>query len=256
MDVFSKAPLVVLLLSPDLLAHGRPLSTRAISDPWDDVDKSLRDQLARLQQGPAAAAEPVTILFVGANPVDASWGDLDREVEEIRYQLRHAPHSDHLRLVAELDVPLRDLIRLLLRYRPTIVHFSCHTTFRGDLVLVGEKRKGEIVPGQGIVKILRGLGSSGPRCVVLNTDISVALAPLLVEVTESAVGLPAPLSSKSAIAMASAFYSALAFGRSVEVAYHLAAAHAMPVSDSPHSAPVLCVRDGVDPAAIRFFDER
>jgi hypothetical protein len=65
-----------------------------------------------------------TILFLAANPIDASRLALDREARAIQKELESAGHRARFELETRWAVEPLDLLRELRKLRPTVVHFS------------------------------------------------------------------------------------------------------------------------------------
>ena len=93
-------------------------------------------------------ADPVTILFLGANPDGSARLRLDREVREIRRALEQTALRERFRLETLWASSFEDLLDGLLRHAPAVVHFSGHG--RPDALLFeGADGKASAVFGRG-----------------------------------------------------------------------------------------------------------
>ena len=76
----------------------------------------------------------ISILFLAADPTDASHLRLSEEFREIQESLKIAKLRDRFRLeLPQLSVRPKDITQALLDVQPQIVHFSGHGTSKGAL---------------------------------------------------------------------------------------------------------------------------
>ena len=169
---------------------------------------------------PAAPPRPKKILFLAANPKDTSALRLDEEIRAIDAALRHAEFRDRFDLQQQWAVRISDLQSHLLRYQPDIVHFSGHGSESGEIVLEDQAGFMQPVPIRGLYQLFRTL-KDNIRCVVLNACFSEFQAQAIAEHIDCVVGMSAAVGDQAAIKFAAAFYQALGYGRSIQVAYDL-----------------------------------
>jgi hypothetical protein len=111
-----------------------------------------------------------------------------------------------------------DLQGSLLRHRPKVVHFSGHGSESGEIVF--EDRNGTSSPVSS--RALRSLFSTlrdDVKCVVLNACGTKDQASAIATEVECVVGMSRDIQDVSAIAFATAFYQALAYGKDVKSAF-------------------------------------
>lgn len=192
------------------------------------------------------------ILVLAANPVDTDRLALDREIKAIRQRLLNAKAADKLQLEAVGALEASELTDSLLAHRPSVVHFSGHGGEDGRLVV--EDASGNSLPldQQRLARLFAILGDR-IRCVVLNACFSEEQGRLIAEHVPCVVGMSAAVADDSAIAFSGQFYSALAFGESVKVAFDLAcnqvALNGLPGAETPQ----LMTQPGVDAAQVRLL---
>ena len=80
-------------------------------------------------------AGKIKILFLAANPFDTDRLRLAEQVRAIFDELQMSAAREAFDIVPQLAVKASDLQRLLLTYRPTIVHFSGHGTGMSQIML-------------------------------------------------------------------------------------------------------------------------
>ena len=151
--------------------------------------------------------------------MDAAPLRLDEEVREIDAALRQGEFRDRFELRQQLAVRPTDLQTALLRHRPQIVHFSGHGE-TGGLYLEDEAGQMRAVQGSVIGRIL-AVFKKQIRCVVLNACYSKDQAEAIARDIDCVVGMSTAIGDRASIRFSSAFYQALAFGSSVEMAFQL-----------------------------------
>jgi hypothetical protein len=167
--------------------------------------------------------EKVRILFLSANPWTTSRILVDEEAREIFERLQEGPYRTQFALYNHAATRPIDLQKLLLFYRPHIVHFSGHGNKKQKLILGGTPGRGKTVDRQGLVELLT-LYNSHLRLVLLNACFTKVQARLLSEVIDYAVGTGKGIGDKGGVAFAGAFYRALGFGSSIKEAFDSAKA--------------------------------
>lgn len=203
---------------------------------------------------PAAAppAPGAALLFLAANPRGTPPLRLDQEARGVDAALRQARHGARFHLEQQWAVRSTDLLDILLRGRPAIVHFAGHGDATGHLILEDAAgRPAPIAPGT-LAALLAAPASV--RCVLLNACWSDALAGALLGVTACVVGMSAEAPDAAAIAFAAGFYRALADGESVGAAVMTGRAQVQAEQGAGAALAVeLRAAAGVDPSAVRFI---
>src|SRR5262245_1522063 len=114
---------------------------------------------------------PVKLLFLGANPADATRLSLGEEAREIGHRLRPTELAREIELSQEWAVRPADLQECLLRHRPRIVHFGGQSDRDGQLLLQDEEGKGVPVGTEALAALFR-IRRRDIRCVVLSACYS------------------------------------------------------------------------------------
>jgi hypothetical protein len=189
-------------------------------------------------------ADKIKLLFLAANAKDSAPLRLGEEVREIEEKLGYTPHRDSFELISQWAVRPRDLVTALMKYQPTIVHFSGHGKTDGIIL---EDDNGQVRP-VGIEQLLNvfSIFRDSVRLVVLNACYSGTGFEELSKIVDYTVGTTAALSDKAAITFAATFYKALAFGKSVQFAFELAKCEIILEEMSGAEAFSLLIREGVD----------
>jgi CHAT domain len=187
--------------------------------------------------------ESVDVLFLGANPEATTRLALQREVREIRERLRRAELRNLVNVEDEWAVRDTDLHELLLRNRPTIVHFSGHGSRAGELLL--ENTYGAVRPVSAkALANLFGILKHNIRCVVLNACFSEIQARAIGQHIDFVIGMTSAIADKAAIAFAAAFYQAIGYGETIETAFELGRNQIDLSHLGPPDLPRLIVRGG------------
>jgi TPR repeat protein len=193
------------------------------------------------------------VLFFTADPHSAHGGSqrllLDNEVREIRGAVDAATHRDRLSFDTRWATRTRDLLHALNSTHPQVVHFSGHGESAGLMVVSSDGQRPHLVTRDALAGLLEGF-KNDVRLVVLNACFSSAQAHAIAEVVGCAIGTPTEISDDAAITFSAAFYSALAFGVSVEAAYNQARSALKLEHFEDSECPELVVRPGVDPSQL------
>ena len=186
----------------------------------------------------------IRILFVSANPWTTSRILVDVEAREIFERIHEGPYRNRFELHNHAAIRPSDLQKLLLMYRPHIVHFSGHGTKRERIIFGGTHGRGKTVDQQGLVDVF-ALYNNHVRLVLLNACFTKAQARSISEVVNYSIGTGKGIGDKVGVAFAGAFYRALGFGKSVRYAFESAKAE-LALTKIPRSRGIeLFIRNGL-----------
>jgi hypothetical protein len=192
------------------------------------------------------AASVISILFLAADPTDASRLRLGEELREIQEKLRLAKLREQFGLHQRMSVRPMDISQALLDVQPQIVHFSGHGTATGALCF--ENQVGETHPIQpNALAALFEQFAHQVKCVILNACYSETQAKAIAEHIEYVIGMSQAIDDKAAIAFAVGFYQALGAGRTVEDAYKLGCVQVELHGISGHLTPILITKQRAKP---------
>ena len=188
--------------------------------------------------------EKIRILFLSSNPWTTSRILVDEEAREIFEKIHEGPYRDSFELHKHTAIKPIDLQRLLLMYRPHIVHFSGHGSKGHKLILAGTNGRGKTVDQQGLANVF-SLYSNHVRLVLLNACFTRGQARSIAEVVNYSIGTGKGIGDKVGVAFAGAFYRALGFGRSIQDAFESAKAE-LALTKIPRSSGIeLFIREGI-----------
>lgn len=235
---------------------------------WLDVARGIRQVVealaARLAAPPPAPVAPVPtpapstksirIVFLAADPTNATRNELGQEVHEIDRNLRESAGGRGFELVQAWAARPMDLQAVLLRYRPHVLHFSGHGSPSGQLVFEDAQGKACMVPVPALGQLFAVWGE-GIRCVVLNACYAEQQAEAICQHVDCVVGMRVNISNEASVAFASAFYLALGYGQSVKKAFEAGRAQ-IAIAGSPDAdVPMLLTRPGIDASRVSFAYE-
>lgn len=193
----------------------------------------------------------LSILFVAGDRVGGARQETLKTPDEykaIKDAISRGTRRDEFALLSPLlATTTRELVMGLAQDLPGILHFAGHGHERTLTLLDGSGHPARFTEDEA-TQLFGGL-SRTPMLVVLTACRSLALAKRLLDHVEFAIGVEGDLDDDLAIQFAGAFYQILAQGHSLGSTFELAlvAAKAKPGA----TAPVLVVRDGTDPAALK-----
>lgn len=180
----------------------------------------------------------VSILFLAADPSDASRLRLGEELREIQEKLQLAKLREQFKLHQRTSVRPVDISQALLDEQPQIVHFSGHSMATGALCF--ENQMGETHPIQpNALAALFEQFASQVKCVVLNACYSEIQANAISAHVDYVVGMNEAIGDRAAIAFSIGFYQALGAGRTIDDAYKLGCVQIRLQNIPEHLTPVL-----------------
>lgn len=179
----------------------------------------------------------LSILFLAADPTDASRLRLGEEAREIQEKLRLAIHRN-FEFHQSTSVRPADISQALLDTHPQIVHFSGHGTRDGSICI--EDGLGQMHPIQpDALAALFEQFKTQVVCVVLNACYSELQARVIAKQIRYVIGMNQAIGDQAAIAFSIGFYQAIAAGRSIEDAYQLGCVQIRLHNIPEHLTPVL-----------------
>ncbi len=121
---------------------------------WENAFEAMTNLVSTnlLQQ---KISQPIKILFLGANPSNTTRLRLDEEQRKIDQELRKTKYRDSFQFIPHGAVRADDLGELLLRYEPTIVHFSGHGTSEGAIILENSQGQAKPMPPEALSDLFR-----------------------------------------------------------------------------------------------------
>lgn len=188
--------------------------------------------------------QKIRILFFSASPWTNSRILVDEEAREIFERLHEGPYREKFELFIFPATRPGDLQRLLLTFRPHIVHFSGHGSKQHKIILSALHGRGTMMDQQRLTNLF-ALYNSHVRLVLLNACFTRTQARSISEVVNYSIGTSRAIGDKVCVTFAGAFYRALGFGRSIRDAFESAKAE-LALRKVPRSRGIeLFVRNGV-----------
>lgn len=196
-----------------------------------------------------ASATPlpiIRILFLAADPADATRLRLGQELREIQEKLQLAKLRDQFKLDQRMSVRPADVSQAMLDMEPQIVHFSGHGTTTSELCFENQIGETHPIQPEALAALFEQFADQ-VSCVVLNACYSEAQANAIAQHIDYVIGMNQEIGDEAAIAFAIGFYQALGAGRTVEEAYKLGCVQ-IRLQDIPeHLTPVMVKKGQVQP---------
>jgi predicted phosphodiesterase len=189
--------------------------------------------------------DKIKVLLLAVNPVDTPPLHLSVEARRIFEAIESGPGGEAFEIIHHLGLRVTDLQRLLIKHEPNIVHFTGHGSEEGELLFEDDSGKRKPIERKALASIFE-LHKNHIRLVFLNACFSEPQAEAISSIIDYTLGINSVYSDKAAIGFAAAFYLALAFERSVSVAFKIAKAELDLQAISGSDAPKLFIREGVD----------
>lgn len=179
------------------------------------------------------------ILFLAADPSNASRLRLGEEYREISNKLRQSKERDRFQLVhPQLSARPEDISQAMLDTKPNIVHFSGHGTASGALCFENKIGEAFLVEPEALAALFEHF-SHQVSYVLLNACFSEKQAKSIAKHIPYVIGMNREIGDKAAIAFAVGFYQAIGANQSIEDAYKLGCVQIRLQGIPEHETPVL-----------------
>jgi hypothetical protein len=198
----------------------------------------------------------IRILFLSANPYDTQRLQLIEEYNEIDDKLRITNYRDQFDLIQRHAITSEDLVYVMLRYTPQIIHFSGHGS-KEALIFQGPQGTTQMIPPKALSGLFKIVNNKKEiSCVFLNACFSEVQARAIVEYIDCVIGMTEAVTDNAAKVFATAFYQALGFKKSIKDAFDLGVVQMQLMGITGYQIPQLICKSGVDPARIFVLDEK
>ncbi len=192
------------------------------ADTFDGKEMCVeREKITDVLEEETSISTKLKILFLSAAPEDQNNLNVYREYVEIQEGIQKGISKNlvELPIPSEWDVRLDQLLSILMRNKPDIVHFSGSSQKEGILF---EDRYGKSNPiGKDLLTDVFRHVIDNTKLVVLNTSYSDDQAEAIAKVVGYAIGMPQIISDSMAIQFSVSFYRNIAFGYSIQNAFNI-----------------------------------
>ncbi len=184
----------------------------------------------------------LNILFLAADPTDASRLRLGQEAREIREKLQLSKHRDRFIFNERWSVRPVDISQAMLDLQPQIVHFSGHGTTNGAICFENQTGKMQPVTPEALSSLFEQF-TNQVRAVVLNACYSEQQAKAISKQVDYVIGMNKGITDMTSIAFSIGFYQAIGSGRSIPDAYSLGVTQIRLQGYSEFDIPVLLKKE-------------
>lgn len=208
----------------------------------------LFTDFAIAKRPPGKAVDRLKILFLAANPLDETRLALADESAAIEDVIEDSALRDRIEVKSRMETRPAAVLKLLIREKPQIVHFSGHGG-GGELMLVDEQ--GLATPLTSLqIETLFGAAGGSIRVAVFNACYSETQARAISRHVDCAIGMKEAISDAAAQSFSELFYRAIGDGESVEVAFIRGRAQIAIDTPGEEANLVLLPRWGVHPSEV------
>jgi len=201
--------------------------------------------------------QKIRILFVSANPRDTVQLQLIKECNNIRDRITFSEYGTQFDFDQRHEVSVSEMDKILLDYKPQVLHFSGHGNSDGIIVFQDSKGTAENTT----VKALSDLFKIVNGDIKMTQDIKIKLvflsacysekqAKSISEYVDCVIGMSHAVTDEAARIFAESFYQAIGYGKSVKIAFDLACNQIARLSMSEDQTPRLLCRPGIEPSSI------
>lgn len=201
--------------------------------------------------------EKVRMLFVSANPGDTHPLELIKECNNVRDRLISTEYGDQLDFDQRHEISVSELDKILLDYKPQLLHFSGHGTSEGIIIFEDSGRQSEGASIKalsdlfGIVNSDRSVSEKNRiKLVFLNACYSEKQAKAISQYVDCVVGMSTSVTDDAARIFAESFYQAIGYGKSIKTAFDLGCNKVSRLNIPEEHTPKLLHRPQLDPSTI------
>lgn len=203
-------------------------------------NERLNAILAQMQRSP----EESVVLFLASNPVAEAKLKLDEEARAIQERIRMAEFRDAIRFESRWAIRPLDILQSINETKPVAIHFSGHGFRTGELVFTDWNGAPKSVTAEAVSSVVAA-SSERIRLLFFNACFSEEQAKAVTKHVDAAIGMTDSIGDEAARVFASAFYSAVGFGKSVQEAFDQARSALLLEGIPEANTPRLFVKDGV-----------
>lgn len=216
------------------------LSLSSLTKSPSSIERELAEIGSHIENGLSLerVANVVSILFLTADPTDASRLRLGEEFREIQQKLQLSKLREQFKLHQRTSVRPADISQALLDVQPQIMHFSGHGTATGALCFENQVGQTHPIQPDALAALFEQFANQ-VNCVVLNACYAESQAHAIAKHIDYVIGMNRAISDMAAIAFAVGFYQALGAGRTIEDAYKLGCVQIRLQGIPEHLTPVL-----------------
>jgi len=231
--------------SDPMRAEAEKSASHVLNVALQDYRNAL-DEFAATMSIDTAKPNRRNVLFVSADPTDASRLKIQQEIREVEQELAMSEVRESAQIRTSFATRPKDLSRKLLELpRPNILHFSGHgsKTF-GELCLENDFNETIALDSESISFLLKPI-SEDLECVVLNSCYSDSQTRQILVFSDHVIAMDGGIPDDSAIAFSIGFYQAIFATESIENSFELGCGQIAMLNSGDQSIPKLFSRSDV-----------
>ncbi|MGD6966413.1 CHAT domain-containing protein [Rossellomorea vietnamensis] len=190
--------------------------------------------------------EKINVLFLASNPTDQGSLRLDQEIRLISEKIRASEYRDSINLQSRWAVRSNDILQAINEVKPHIIHFSGHGSPDHDIILETTEGTTSLLSKESVTLLIKTMSDS-IKLVIFNNCFSSGQAEAVTKHIDCAIGMNEAVYDDAAREFAAQFYSAIAFGKSVENAFEQGRLALILAGLEGDEVPELYTRDGLEP---------
>jgi hypothetical protein len=198
----------------------------------------------------------IRILFLSANPNNENILQTALEHNEIDEKLRLLSDRDRFDLVQRHAITTEDLVSIIFRYEPQIIHFAGHGSTNGELVFQDSDGNPQLVPPVALTELFKIINEDNKiKCVFLNACYTEGQAEAISNYVDFVIGITNSIDDKTARVFSAYFYQALGNNKTILQAFNLAKIQLKLSKNPQHDIPKLKHPPDKDPSKAVILNE-
>ncbi len=170
---------------------------------------------------PIVEVKKKTILFIAANPAGKNETSSGRESQSIQDAINNGSLRENYTVQINFASDVSDLLRLLKKFKPTIVHLSMHGAKKEGMLFEDITGNVDYVSEDDLASFfeLVNMKEKLVECVLLNACNSATHAEVVCQYVDYTIGMNGPIPPAVAIKYTEGFYKSILEGDDYEVAH-------------------------------------
>lgn len=181
-------------------------------------DLQAEVEYALISDESISSGKSLDILLFGSNPRDTVSLNIMFEFRNIMDEIESGKLSSLINLNFCFSTRPEDIQENIIKYEPSIVHFSTHATETGKIILEDKNQNAIHVPIKGL-STLFNLHKEYIKCVILNTSFAEYLGEEISRNIDYVIGFPDEADERDTIHFSVGFYRGISHGLSIPDAF-------------------------------------
>ncbi len=211
---------------------------------FEDLISKLQLIPVVLPQDGQEIKEEYILLLIASNPDDQEQLNAPLEFREIEERIKLSKDGYKFKIITKMAVRVRDILNAINQNNPDFIHFSGHGENK-NLIIQNESGVTQELSKEAIVALVKSCAKP-IKLMVFSSCESQAIAKEVSNIIDVSVGMNGDVGDKDAAIFSAQFYSGIAYGLSVKIAFEQGKTAVMMEGYYDFDKPELYCRSDID----------